>query len=67
MEEHTTEDKQITKKKKINKWKISSVVLGILLIASIAFSGTGLKLSGPSGAVVADNALEFINTNLLQG
>ncbi|MBT6823928.1 hypothetical protein HOA59_00645, partial [archaeon] len=47
--------------------KISSVVLGILLIASIAFSGTGLKLSGPSGAVVADNALEFINTNLLQG
>ncbi len=67
MEEHTTEEKHITRKKKINKWKISSVVLGILLVASIAFSGTGFNLSGPSGAAVANNALEFINTNLLQG
>jgi len=68
MEENKIEQHHsVVKKKKLNTWKISSMALGLLLILSLAFGGNGFNLSGPSGAAVADTALDFINTNLLQG
>jgi hypothetical protein len=56
----------VVKKKKINKWKISSFVLGILLILTFSF-GSVPSLSPVSGDAVAEEAVEFINTQLLQG
>lgn len=53
-------------KKKSNNWKISTFILGILLIISIAF-GSSLSTIGISGNAVATDAVDFINTNLLQG
>ncbi len=54
----------LNKKTKINKWKIASFVLGILLVISL-FSGNGLSFV--SGNAVAVNAVDFINSNILQG
>ena len=52
--------------KKLNKWKISTFVLIIILIAVVAFSGFN-PLSLTTGNAVAQNAVNFINTNMLQG
>ena len=51
--------------KKINKWKISTFVLLILLVVVFATSGETFSLT--SGASVTGNAVSFINSNLLQG
>ena len=71
MEENKTEKKEdhfpkTTKTTKVNKWKVGSFVLGILLIVSVAF-GQNLSLNSLSGNAVAEDAVEFINTQLLQG
>jgi hypothetical protein len=51
--------------KKLNKWKISTFVLVILLIVMSATSGFDFSLT--TGNAVAGDAVDFINTNLLQG
>ena len=51
--------------KKLNKWKITSFVLIVILIAFYATSGNGISFA--SGDAVAEDAIEFINVNLLQG
>jgi hypothetical protein len=56
----------VTKNKKMNGWKVSSFVLGILLVLTFALGG-GPSLSPISGDAVAEEAVEFINTQLLQG
>ncbi|MBT3416717.1 DUF4779 domain-containing protein [Candidatus Woesearchaeota archaeon] len=61
-EDHHKEKKPITKK---NNWKIASFVMGLILIISLGFNTAGL--SSISGDAVAENAIEFINTELLQG
>jgi len=71
LEENNIEKKEdhfpkTTKTKKVNRWKVGSFVLGILLIVSIAF-GQSLSLNALSGNAVAEDAVEFINTQLLQG
>lgn len=70
MDEHIEKKEEhiqpVTKKKKMNRWKITSFVLGILLILTFAF-GSGPSLSPISGNAVAEDAVEFINTQLLQG
>jgi hypothetical protein len=53
------------KKSKTNNWKISTFVLGLLLILSLAFGN--LSLISISGNAVANDAVDFINTELLQG
>ncbi len=54
--------------KRISKWKVSTFVLGILLIAAIFTNGFGLiSLSGKSADEVGENTLNYINTNLLRG
>ena len=53
------------KKSKTNSWKISTFVLGLLLIVSLAFGN--LSLTSISGNSVANDAVDFINTELLQG
>ncbi len=62
-EEHTP---TVMKKKRTNRWKVTSFVLGLLLILTFAF-GSGPSLSPVSGNAVAEDAVEFINTQLLQG
>jgi len=52
--------------KKLNKWKISTFVLILILIIVIVFSGFN-PLSLTTGNAVAQNAVSFINTNMLQG
>jgi hypothetical protein len=59
--------KKHTKKRKINRWKVSSFALSFLLIVSIIIGNSGIPVSGTTGNAVAENAIEFINTNLLQG
>ena len=70
MDEHIEKKEEhiqpVTKHKKVNRWKITSFVLGILLILAFAF-GSGPSLSPMSGNAVAESAVEFINTQLLQG
>ncbi|MBT4334682.1 hypothetical protein HOD61_02600 [archaeon] len=60
MEEHK-------RKKKINTWKVSSFTLGFLLVISILTGSFGMNIVGTTGNVVAENAVDYINTNLLQG
>ena len=55
----------VVKKSKTNSWKISTFVIGILLIISLAFGN--LSLTSVSGNAVASDAVDFINTELLQG
>jgi len=50
--------------KKVNKWKISTFALLILLIILLA---TGSMPTFTTGNAVATNAVDFINTNLLTG
>jgi protein-disulfide isomerase len=51
--------------KKLNKWKISTFALLVLLIIVVATSGSVPTFT--TGNAVAEDAVEFINTNLLQG
>jgi protein-disulfide isomerase len=51
--------------KKLNKWKISTFVLLILLVIVVATSGSTPTFT--TGNAVATDTVEFINTNLLQG
>jgi len=53
-------------KKKVNSWKVASFILGLLFIVSL-ISGSGLSTLTVSGNAVATDAVDFINTNLLQG
>src|SRR3989344_6405195 len=53
--------------KRISKWKVSTFVLGILLIIAIFTNGLGISLSGKSADEVGDNTLSYINSNLLRG
>lgn len=65
MEEHTnTEEKKIMKKTKKNNWKIASFALGLLLVISLISNAGSFSISGNA---VAEDAIEFINTELLQG
>ena len=61
-EDHHKKKKHNTKK---NNWKIASFAMGLLLIISLGFNTAGL--SSISGDAVAEDAVEFINTQLLQG
>ncbi len=54
------------KKTKTNGWKVATFVLGILLIVSV-IAGSSISSIGVSGNAVATDAVDFINTNLLQG
>jgi len=59
----STEDKSVGKKKKINYWMISSIVLGILLILSLIFP---INLTGFANKnKVGEKAVNFINNYLL--
>jgi hypothetical protein len=51
--------------KKLNKWKITSFVLIIVLIAFYTTSGNGISFASGNG--IAEDAVNFINVNLLQG
>jgi len=51
--------------KKLNKWKISTFVLIIFLALYLGLGNCGLTFA--TGNAVAEDAIEFINTNLLQG
>jgi hypothetical protein len=65
LEEHKNiEEKQIIKKTKKNNWKLASFTLGLLLLISL-ISNAGLF--SISGNAVAEDAIEFINAELLQG
>jgi len=57
------------KERKSNYWKILTVVLGVLLIASVVTDGFRQFSfsSGITGQAVADKSVGFINQNLLQG
>lgn len=52
--------------KRTNKWKVATVVLAILLIISVIGSSY-ISMMAISGNAVATNAVEFINSELLQG
>lgn len=71
MEEHKHDHiKKHNHKIKMDIWKISTGVLGVLLIISIfvdGFSKVSTSTSGLNGGVVADKTVKFINENLLQG
>jgi hypothetical protein len=56
---------EFAKKKKLNSWKVTSFVLGILLIVSLWNSGIpGLAVGSGD---VEEKALDFVNNVLLQG
>ena len=53
---------------KINKWQISAVILGILLIISILTAGfSKIGSADLAEKTVVDKTIKFINQNLLQG
>jgi len=52
--------------KKTNKWKVATVILAILLIVSVIGSSY-VSMMAISGNAVANNAVDFINSELLQG
>ncbi|MBR9683090.1 hypothetical protein GOV03_00960 [Candidatus Woesearchaeota archaeon] len=56
------------KVKKAGIWKISTAILGILLLISV-FAGnfSGTKSAGLTGNAVASDTIKYINENLLQG
>jgi len=64
-DESHDDSRKENKSSKINGWKISTFVLVILLAVSIFAGGVGLNFV--SGNAVAENAVLFINENLLQG
>jgi len=53
--------------KRISKWKVSTFVLGVLLIIAIFTNGFGISLYGKSSDEVGENTLNYINSNLLRG
>lgn len=50
--------------KKLNKWKISTFVILIIFVFVTATSGCGLNFI--TGSMVAEDAIEYINTEILQ-
>jgi len=64
IENKQEENTPVVKNTKKNNWKITSFVLGILLVVSI-ISSTGLI--SISGNAVATDAVDFINNEMLQG
>ncbi len=67
MEENKqAENKPAMPKKRLNKWKIYSFVLGLLLIGSLT-TGGNVGFGALSNDEVGEQALNFINTGLLQG
>lgn len=52
------------KKKRLNRWKIISFILGVLLIVSLFTSG---NMNFTSTSKVGQTSIDFINNDLLQG
>ena len=68
MEENKhAEHKPSTPKKKLNRWKISSFALGLLLVLTLTMGGSPSFSGSLSEDQVGQTALDFINTGLLQG
>ena len=68
MEENThAEHKPTISKKRLNKWKISSFVLGLFLVFALTSGGSPSFSGSTSEEEVGQTALDFINNGLLQG
>ncbi|MAG20149.1 hypothetical protein CL618_01820 [archaeon] len=52
-------------KKKVDYWKVSTIVLGLLLVISLVFPVSLTGFASKNG--VSEKALDFINANLVQG
>ncbi len=70
---HMSKEEFKPKNKKFSAWKIATIVLAVLLVASIftsgfkSMNGTGAAVAGSmSSDKVADKAVKFINENLLR-
>ena len=59
------EEKILTKKLRENPWIVSTVALGVLAIILLFFALNGR--AGLSEKAIGEQAVNFINTQLLQG